>query len=336
MAIYYEDISGTSTSQVATSLLSNQILSGDLFLISQQAISSTSPDRRYWWHGQLLRNHFASRSLSYNSLSNDLFDTLCSEFGFGTMAWESSADYSLYDHVHGYSKVSVESFFQRPTEEDKLSTVSAIVTVRIGDKSTPLYMPEVKIYKQPKPYLGQLKFIAKTQLLEIDCDATDFDGWVYPDGREVSREKFAEAYEFFGDNYGEASNDLMFKLPCLTNLIKIVQPTATNKTQDLSQQVQKVDVLKDHQHEVVDLGMSGTIASSNKFMSVNNTDPGHACHGSRDEGNDQQWKYDLWFKAKNVEIRGGQTTKSAGNTKSTHPSYNHLPVLMYIGGEGVK
>lgn len=336
MAIYYEDISGTSTSQVSTSLLSNQILSSDLFLISQHALSSTSPDRRYWWHGQLLRNQVASRSLSYNDLSNDLFDTLCSEFGFGTMAWESSADYSLRSHVHEYSRVSVEAFLQRPTEEDKLSTVSAIATVRIGDKGTTLYMPEVKIYKQPKPYLGQLKFIAKTQLLEIDCDATDFDGWVYPDGREVSREKFAEAYEFFGDSYGEASDDLMFKLPCLTNLIKIVQPTTTNKTQDLSQQVEKVDVLKDHQHEVVNLGMSGTITSTNKFVSVNNTRPGHACHGSENNGNDRQQKYDLWFKAKNVEIRGGQVTKPTGNMKSTHPSYNYLPVLMYIGGEGVK
>jgi hypothetical protein len=34
------------------------------------------------------------------------------------------------------------------------SDVSAIVTLRIDDKHTTLYIPKVSVYKQPKPYLG--------------------------------------------------------------------------------------------------------------------------------------------------------------------------------------
>ena len=75
-----------------------------------------------------------------------MFSDLCSEFGIKSMAWESSADYSLFNHVHHYSKVSVEQIVQLPADESKRSSVSAIAAVRVGSKSTTVYMPEVKRY----------------------------------------------------------------------------------------------------------------------------------------------------------------------------------------------
>lgn len=329
MAIYYEDISGTSTSQILNSQLSNQILSGDLFLISQQSISSVNPDRTYQWHNQLLRNNFASRNLSYNSLSNDLFDTLCGEFGFGSMAWESSANYSLGDHVHPYSKIEVESFFSK---DGKVSSL-AIATVRCNDNKTTIYMPEIKKYNQPKPYLGQLKFIAKASLPVIDCNTLDFDGWVYPDGREVSRSIFPDAYEFFGTDYGEPSDDTVFKIPCLTNFIKIIQPTSSNKDTRLASEVPKNEVLKAHSHGVQQLGMSGIIDSTTMFTSVNNYHDGDACHGRGLTELDVSQTYDIWFKVINLAFNSSfpLQTRSTGNSKTTHPSYNFCPVLIYIG-----
>ena len=75
-----------------------------------------------------------------------MFNDLCSEFGIKSMAWESSADYSLYDHVHHYSKISVEQIVKLPDDERQHSSVSAIAAVRVGSKSTTVYMPEVKRY----------------------------------------------------------------------------------------------------------------------------------------------------------------------------------------------
>lgn len=151
MAIIYKDISGTSTSEVSTDLRCNDLLSSDLLLVSQQALTSTDPSRTYQWHGQTLSNFYASRKLSYGALSSQLFSNLCNDFGIKSMAWESSADYSLYNHVHNYSAVSVETFVSPP--EDK-AAVSAIATIRDGRKRTTVYMPEVKCYKQPEPYIG--------------------------------------------------------------------------------------------------------------------------------------------------------------------------------------
>ena len=89
--------------------------------------------------------------MSYGALSSQIFSDLCNDFGIKSMAWENSADYSLYNHVHNYSTVSVETLVDLP--EDK-TTVSAIATIRNRGKRTTIYMPKVKCYKQPEPYIG--------------------------------------------------------------------------------------------------------------------------------------------------------------------------------------
>ena len=48
---------------------------------------------------------------------------------------------------------------------------------------------------------------------DIDIDSPDFDGWIYPDGREYDITRFPELYEILQDN----------KLPNIDNLfIKLI------------------------------------------------------------------------------------------------------------------
>lgn len=346
MAIYYHDISGSSISETSKELLSTEILCDDMFLVSQQTLSSVDPNRWFVWHGQVLRNGYSSRSVKYGVLSSDLFNTLCSEFGFKSMAWESSADYSLYNHVHNYSKVQASSTIQQAddgtfyyVDEDGQrqtlmpSDVSAIATLRIDDKHTTLYVPKVSVYKQPKPYLGQLKFLALTSLPPIDEMAEDFNGWVYPDGRAVSREQFAKAYKYFGEDYGAGDGENTFNIPAISDFIKAVQPSTTNLDDSLSESVPAAEVLKSHKHEVADLGMAGTVVCTTTFNAVNNTDTGDSCHGTNSTVGAHDQKYDMWFTISNITIKNDPKTSSASNTKTTHPAYNFLPVLMYIGTE---
>ena len=332
MAFAYKDISGTSTSEVQQEILSDEILSSDMFLISQQSLSSTSPDRQYLWHGQILNNYYSSRKLEYGKLSSDLFDALSDEFGFRSMAWESSSNYSLIDHVHNYSRVLVEPTILNPEEDEQISTVSFIAAIRIGSETKPIYSPKVTTYKQPKPYLGQLKFMAMTNLPKIDETALDFNGWIYPDGRAISRSIFSEAFEYFGTDFGAGDGSTTFNIPCLSNFMKIAQPGTTNLDEVLVQERQQIEVLSCHSHPLGNLGLSGTIDATTKFKSVGNWDAGEACHGSRGGGSIKKISYDFWFKASNLAIQTGQNSiESTSISKTTHPTYNKLPVLMYIG-----
>ena len=262
------------------------------------------------------------------------FDALKNEFGFKSMAWESSSNYSLLDHVHNYSRVSVDSTIPRP-EESQISSVSAILTIRVGSKSTTIYSPKISVYKQPKPYIGQLKFMAMTSFPQIDETSLDFNGWTYPDGRAVSREIFREAFQYFGTEFGAGDGETTFNIPCLTNFIKIAQPRTTPLDEKLVQEREQIEVLKRHDHALGNIGLNGTIQATTEFKSVNNTQAGDACHGSLGGGAIKKISYDFYFKATDLTIQSDQKkVESSEISKATHPTYNKLPVLMYIGVRG--
>ena len=321
----YEIIQGTSTSQVQQSISKDHLLSSDAFLVSQQALPSTDSGRTYQWHGQILSSQYASRKLEYDSLSSQLFSGLCGEFGFGSMAQENSSSYSLHNHSHNYTRLSVETM---PLVDPASSL--GVVTVRVGDGQTVVSMPKPSI-KTQKLYIGQLKFFIAKTLKPIDCNSPDFDGWVYPDGRALSKEKFRKAFEFFGIDYGGTSESTTFNIPCLTSFMKVIQPTVANKNQSLVAGEAASEVLADHIHNIDDVQVKGTLSPTIKFTNVGNFDKGTACHGIHRKVN-TSYTYDLYVIASNLRIVGGsQTTDSTSIQKTTHPSYNYLPVVMYIG-----
>ena len=256
----YEIIQGTSTSQVQQSISKDHLLSSDAFLVSQQALPSTDSGRTYQWHGQILSSQYASRKLEYDSLSSQLFSGLCGEFGFGSMAQENSSSYSLHNHSHNYTRLSVETM---PLVDPASSL--GVVTVRVGDGQTVVSMPKPSI-KTQKLYIGQLKFFIAKTLKPIDCNSPDFDGWVYPDGRALSKEKFRKAFEFFGIDYGGTSESTTFNIPCLTSFMKVIQPTVANKNQSLVAGEAASEVLADHIHNIDDVQVKGTLSPTIKFV----------------------------------------------------------------------
>lgn len=82
-----------------------------------------------------------------------------------------------------------------------------------------MYMPVIHMYEQPKPYIGQLKFMAVSSLKKIDVHSASFNGWVYPDGRALLSSEFPDAWAAFGTTYG-SSEEGEFNIPSLSSFIR--------------------------------------------------------------------------------------------------------------------
>ena len=82
-------------------------ISDDCFLISQPVLSNLDPDRTYVCGDKVYHNEYASRHIKYSDLSAQVFADMSANFGIKSMAWELSDGYSLNNHVHGYSRLSV-------------------------------------------------------------------------------------------------------------------------------------------------------------------------------------------------------------------------------------
>lgn len=102
MATISVDLSGTSTYECLSSRLIDDVENSDFFLVSQQVLSSVSPTRRWILRDQILTNELRSMRSSYEVLSSSILEDLKKAYKFGSMAWESSADYSLEGHIHQY------------------------------------------------------------------------------------------------------------------------------------------------------------------------------------------------------------------------------------------
>lgn len=251
-------------------LLSSAVRQEDFFLISQPVLSNVDPDRTYECNGRVYVNEYRSMNISYDDLSNKVFDDLSAGFGFKSMAWELSDEYSLAEHIHNYSRLSVVPTLAPSQGEIKNGDVSALGVFSVNTKKKPFYMSRIRMYDAPRPYIGQLKFLALTSLPTLPNDDTfyssdSFDGWVYPDGRQLDQSRFPEAYSLFGSSYGTAS-DGKFKIPDLTQFVKPYYPASTTAT--LTATVQAQNVLLSHTHSISRMGLSGTIHCTLSVESV--------------------------------------------------------------------
>ncbi len=329
MAEMMIELSGTPTSRCLSALDRHTISESDLFLVSQQILSSVSPSRKWQLRDQTLTNESRSLNAQYGLLSSQFsseFENICK---FGSMACESSADYSLAEHVHQYSTVEVSSALNQDTER----SLPVLATFTVDGKKTSIYSSQTAtVYHLPKPVIGQLKFIASTHLDTIDETAEDFDGWCYPDGRAISREDFPEAFTEFGTAYGGGDGATTFNIPCLSNFFKpVILSTASSMSEDLTKIIPVNEVVKKHDHFLETIPLEGAVSCKLQFMNVGNTTAGFSCHGSSG-GSHTSWSYNIQFKFTGLQFEKNYQVNWSGNDSAeTHPAYNWIPTLIYIG-----
>ena len=129
-------LSGQSISQFNNFVQSNKILSNDHFITSQQLNVNLQNT-----------NTYISKSLSYDKLVGQLFKDLSAAFGFKSMAYELSDQYSNINHTHNYN------FFDKSGD---LLTLRPDITSQIGrviastQVETPIKFPTPKFVARLK------------------------------------------------------------------------------------------------------------------------------------------------------------------------------------------
>ena len=334
--VTYNNIVGKPIDGVPICVDSLGLNSIDLFVASQQVLSNVSPTRIYDSHGNHYENEYRSIKVSYEQLSNQIFNDLCSLYGLGNMAWESSADYSLANHVHNYSKV--DQFQQMtPSTVGKYNPNTRVydeavnvVTIAIDSKYQTYAMPLIHQYEQPRAYIGQLKFLALPSFSDIDEYSADFDGWTYPDGRSFLSSDFVDAWNVFGQTYGYDETTQKFAIPNLNGFFKPKGFAAAHLNTSLVDQRSGHSYLSSHTHDVRDVRLSGRVNISMKLPITNSGQSDKGLHNSTGD-----LTYPSCYCIADISdfrSASGNTTNSDNELDiQTHPTYNAMPVMIYIG-----
>lgn len=314
--------------------ISSQVKSDDLFLMSQQILSNVSPTRTYTSHGNTYTNEYRSVNTTYNHLSNNIFNDICSLYGIKNMAWENSAEYSLDNHIHNYSKTSISAYMtpnvvgQYSPDDRCYVNLSNIATFTVDTKNYTISMPHIQMYDQPRPYIGQLKFLVTSSFTEVNIYAENFDGWTYPNGASIPISRFPQAYEVFGDTYG--GDDTHFNIPNICNFLK---PTASNPAQDIHGVVPYKMPLIKHCHSISKPNIDIEATIKMKYIASQNASKGPACHGSSSSKPNTQDTYEIGFIFKNFKITNLNCVNASGGAleHEIYPAFNYIPVMIYIG-----
>lgn len=267
---------------------------------------------------------YNSRFIKSGNLLSNLLDELIDYCGFGTMLHEESDDYSLsnHNHISDYNRLSIIYSGQYETCDDY--QMINIGNYRIDGQISSIYFKKQKLIipDYALPEIGDLKFVGLKTLKSIDINASDFDGWVYPDGREFDKEKWKQAYEKFKDNH----------VPILTDFIK---PSVTISE---IENVPEKKVLKSHSH-TLNGEIDGKI-SVDFELSVGSTGGGGMLfHGySKEDPGTSEEKYTILDNlsciinikdfGQDIQIKNYPENESSNET---YPTFNYCPVMIYIG-----
>jgi hypothetical protein len=185
----------------------------DVFLVSEPGLNR--PDAIF----------YQSKHLTYDTLRNNIYKDISVGLHLGSMSFQDEADYACADHNHfsKYVKAEFEPSYARNYEVSEMEdNVIVLGHIMIDGKSRDICIP--KIHQEdigiPEKPIGLLKFVAWPSLPNIDENASGFDGWVYPDGRSVSKLRFPAAYAAFGTFFGEETNT-HFKIPNLNDFLEL-------------------------------------------------------------------------------------------------------------------
>lgn len=129
-------------------------------------------------------------------------------------------EYSRKNHGHDYSNIRVyarspEFMSQFATD----GTVSSIVELSVTNGTVEpikIYCPKQQVSFRRRRTIGELKFLALNSLEPVDIDSPNFDGWVYPDGKEYPKNRFENAWRVFNTD----PQSTTFRVPTLSTFIK--------------------------------------------------------------------------------------------------------------------
>ena len=161
-----------------------------------------------------------------------------------------------------------------------------------------------------------------------------FDGWVYPDGRSLSKTVFKDAFAVFGTTYGGTEDSSTFNIPNLNNFVK---NTVASDSGNFAAAVPERKVLIQHYHDLDKLPLSGSLTTTLSIGTCDNYDAGKSTHSPNSGVTkaDTSAKVKLAFNWKNVACSNPDSVLSTAAELDvpTFPTYNLLPVLMYVGNE---
>lgn len=322
------DISGTSISAIHDE--ATQLSKDDLFLLSQQCLSNTSIDRTYECNGTTYNNEYQSLNERYETLSSQFYDSFYKRLSLKSMAWESSADYSGISHAHHYSTCECTSFYG-----DKTTDVTPIAVMTIDSTKYIFKTPDVKVYQQPKPVIGQLKFLAIANATHaIDENAPGFDGWVWADGRALNNSKFKKAWQVFGSTFGGDPDTGMFNIPSFSTMLELdPTPPVDNDARRFSIDNPEDKVVLKHPHTAQSF-FSGTMDVTLSIGASDNWKIGESTHSPNSSTQPTiSCTASYAFRIKNATV---VDQPKAGNSLASldvpsYPSFISVPALIYIG-----
>lgn len=255
----------------------------------------------------------SSYSINYKDFVDGIGDIIINNMRLGSMAFEQSANYSLtsHDHDYEYNKLSVEPKTGNDIKVCEISTSTG--SYDIYSKQT--------LVNHGNYYIGQLKFLyRKSKMKNIDIESPDFDGWVYPDGREYDIEKFPELYEVLQDN----------KLPDLDNLFIKFSNSKINTGNIVDQHIGIIPHTHTQSKEIqASISIQPKIDSNFKGLKQStNGNSGHNLHTG--SGNISHSKVRGTVNVDNLSYNIS-CSMSGNDQEEYYPTHYEIPVMMYIG-----
>ena len=221
----------------------------DVFLVSEPGLNR--PDAFF----------YQSKHLTYDTLRKNIYQDISAGLHLGSMAFQDEADYALagHDHFPKYVKAEFKPTYARnPDMPEKDDTVIVVGHIMINGRPYDMCIPKIRQedVKVPEKPIGLLKFVAWPRLPDIDENASDFDGWTYPDGRAVSKARFPNAYAVFGNSFGEET-DTQFRIPDIRDFMEL-NPYV--QQQNPLEKKQATAGLPSHVHVISDITLNGSVS----------------------------------------------------------------------------
>ena len=301
-----ENLNGKSIIQLDDFASGDKPSSGDSFFTSQQILPKA------------VFKEYQSKSLPYDTLIEKLFSDLSAAFGFKSMAYEPFDAYSSASHSHPYNTFDISSEYS--AEDNNIP----IVTFKIGTKTVRLYMPRPYVYAKPEPEIGEIKFKMLPNIAnpaDIDINAQDFDGWVYPAG---------QTYMVGQNDFQGAIDATSFTVPDFRSYSFVKAVPERGKTAITADF--KNEGVPAHPHTAVIELSGGASEMEISALVTNYAGDGNAIHRGKAPYNPaRQYEGTMSFYVTELNIEDVRMEDSSDALdREQYPAYNDLPVMIYI------